>query len=366
MRNEIESRSSGGGIPKLQHRKTSADSGHRIGFYIRVSTEEQAENPEGSIKNQEERLRASLSLKNLERPGFGELAGDYIDRARSGKDMDRPELQRLLIAIRRQEIDLVMVSELSRLSRSIKDFSEIWELMKDQGCGFLSLRENFDTTTAAGEMVLYTIANIAQFERKQIGERVSANVQSRASRGLYNGGPVPLGFRLIEDRKGYLEPDPEQSVIVKKAFEAFLKQRSLTRAATWLNEYGYRYKREMQGGGNAPRLGHFTVTNLRNILRNKSYAGIKTYQTKSGQTKEAKAVWEPLVDAYSFEAPRNFCRRIFAASSRSLPIATHSFSLGCSTAQPVANGSVGKRPTGMAARSPTTSTVGRPNGKPVW
>ena len=156
-----------------------ADSGHRIGFYIRVSTEEQAENPEGSIKNQEERLRASLSLKNLERPGFGELAGIYIDRARSGKDMDRPELQRLLIAIRRQEIDLVMVSELSRLSRSIKDFSEIWELMKDQGCGFLSLRENFDTTTAAGEMVLCTIANIAQFERKQIGERVSANVQSQ-------------------------------------------------------------------------------------------------------------------------------------------------------------------------------------------
>ena len=69
----------------------------------------------------------------------------------------------------------------------------------------------------------------------------------------------------------------------------------------------------MQGGGNAPRLGHFTVTNLRNILRNKSYAGIKTYQTKSGQTKEAKAVWEPMVDAYSFEATqdllsKNFCR----------------------------------------------------------
>ena len=121
------------------------DSGHRIGFYIRVSTEEQAENPEGSIKNQEERLKAALSLKKMERPGFGELSGTFTDRARSGKDMDRPELQRLLLAIRRNEIDLVMVSELSRLSRSIKDFSEIWELMKRQGCQFLSLRENFDT-----------------------------------------------------------------------------------------------------------------------------------------------------------------------------------------------------------------------------
>ena len=289
------------------------DSGHRIGFYIRVSTEEQAENPEGSIKNQEERLKAALSLKKMERPGFGELSGTFTDRARSGKDMDRPELQRLLLAIRRNEIDLVMVSELSRLSRSIKDFSEIWELMKRQGCQFLSLRENFDTTTAAGEMVLYTIANIAQFERKQIGERVYANVQARASRGLYNGGPVPLGYQLNPDRKGYLEVDPSQAQVVMKAFDAFLAERTLTKAALWLNTNGYRYKREMQGGGRVPRLGHFTVQNLHNLLRNRSYLGVKSYKTKAGVKKEVKAVWEPLIDASIFESAqellsKNHCR----------------------------------------------------------
>src|SRR5690606_23990299 len=120
---------------------------HKIALYIRVSTEEQAENPEGSIRNQEERLRAMVQLKNMEE-SFGDIAEVLIDRARSGKDTNRPELQRLLSAIRRREINLVMVSELSRLSRSIKDFSEIWEMMRAHDCGFQSLRENFDTTTA--------------------------------------------------------------------------------------------------------------------------------------------------------------------------------------------------------------------------
>lgn len=148
---------------------------YTIGLYIRVSTEEQAENPEGSIKNQEERLRGMIKLKNME-TNFGEIIDVYIDRAKSGKDTNRPELQRLLHDIRTKKINLVMASELSRISRSMRDFSEIWELMKKSGCGFYSLRENFDTTTAAGEMVLYTLANLAQFERRQVSERVSAKI----------------------------------------------------------------------------------------------------------------------------------------------------------------------------------------------
>ncbi len=102
--------------------------GQKIALYIRVSTEEQASNPEGSIKSQEQRLRANVALKNME-SYFGEVVAVFIDRARSGKDTNRPELQRLLQAIRQKEVTLVMVSELSRLSRSIKDFCDIWELM---------------------------------------------------------------------------------------------------------------------------------------------------------------------------------------------------------------------------------------------
>ena len=285
---------------------------HKIALYIRVSTEEQAENPEGSIRNQEERLRATINLKNMEAP-FGEIVEVFIDRARSGKDTNRPELQRMLSSIRRKEINLVMVSELSRLSRSIKDFSEIWEMMRASECGFHSLRENFDTTTAAGEMVLYTVANIAQFERRQVSERVSANFQARAARGLYNGGVIPLGYKFMPDKSGHLTVDEESAETIPAAFKAFLRQETLSRAAKWLNANGYRMKRETEGGNLRPRLGHFTVYNLHHILCNKSYLGIRRYYVK-GMLKETKAVWPALIDEDTFNRVQkllreNHCRK---------------------------------------------------------
>ncbi len=150
----------------------------------------------------------------------------------------RPQLQRLLISIRKKEVNLVMVSELSRLSRSIRDFTDMWELMKAQGCGFLSLREQFDTTTAAGEMVLYTIANISQFERKQVSERVSANFLSRAKRGLFNGGSVPFGYEMNPENKAYLVVNEEDAEVIRACFDAYLDQNGLGPACRYLNERG--------------------------------------------------------------------------------------------------------------------------------
>ena len=117
-----------------------SQSHHKIALYIRVSTEEQASNPEGSIKSQEHRLRAHVDLKNMDGI-FGEVTQVYIDRAKSGKDTKRSELQKLLAAIAAKEVTFVMVTEISRLSRSLKDFCQIWELMQRHGCQFQSLRE---------------------------------------------------------------------------------------------------------------------------------------------------------------------------------------------------------------------------------
>lgn len=271
----------------------------RISFYIRVSTEEQASNPEGSIKNQEERLRMAVKLKNME-GHFGDIVATYIDRAKSGKDTNRPELQKLLMSIRKHETDLVLVSELSRISRSIKDFSDIWQMMKDNGCGFQSLRENFDTTTAAGEMVLFTVANIAQFERRQISERVSANFNVRAQRGLFNGGSIPFGYRRIEEKRGYLEVDEEWAPSVRAAFRAVISEGTLASAAKWLNEQGFRLKSTREGGGLRTRMGFYTVRNLGEIIRSKFYIGIKSFH-QNGERKEVEAVWLPIIDRETYE-----------------------------------------------------------------
>ncbi len=271
---------------------------YKIGFYIRVSTEEQAENPEGSIKNQEDRLRQAVAYKNSY-GNFGEIQGVFVDPGISAKDMRRPKLQELLRAIRAKEIDLVMVTELSRLSRNSRDFIEMWDMMRAHGCRFQSLREDFDTTTAAGEMVLFQLMNLAQFERRQTSERVEANMAARAARGLYNGGCVPVGYRLLPEKPGYLELDPEMAEAVAAAFAAFLREGSLMATAKWLNEQGYRLKRAMEGGGFRKRVGHFTVENLLRILRNRAYLGVRVYKQR-GETKETKAAWPALIDEAIF------------------------------------------------------------------
>lgn len=282
---------------------------HRIALYVRVSTEEQASNPEGSIKSQEQRLRQHVAMKNQE-GSFGEVTVVFTDRAKSGKDTNRPELQRLLTAVRKKEVTLVLVSELSRLSRSIRDFCDMWELMRQSGCQFQSLREQFDTTTAAGEMVLFTIANIAQFERKQTSERIVANFTARAERGLSNGGSVPLGYKRIPDKKGHLLIEEEEAKIVREAFTTFLNEGCLSQAGKSLNERGFRLPRRRNCGGDKARLGYFTLENLYRILSNKMYLGVREFTIK-GVTKSTKGCWEPIVDEETFNSVQAVLKKNF-------------------------------------------------------
>ena len=124
----------------------------RIALYIRVSTEEQAQIKEGSLKSQEQRLREYVNRRN-ENEKWGQIVAVFVEEGRSGKDMERPELQKMLLGIKQNLFDVVMVTEISRLSRSTRDFCNLLELFKAHSCQILSLREQFDTTTAAGEMM---------------------------------------------------------------------------------------------------------------------------------------------------------------------------------------------------------------------
>ena len=271
---------------------------YKIGLYVRNSDPKQ-DTPEGTVKNQEERLKKYIELRNMS-GSFGEIVHIYVDRSLSAKDMNRPAMQQLLRDITKKKINMVAVSELSRITRNMRDFGEVWELLKEYKCGFLSLRENVDTSNAAGEMVMFMLANIAQFERKQTSERVAANCKARSSRGLYNGGTVPLGYRLMPEKKGYLEIDPERAETVMSAFKYFLKYETLSQSAKKLNEDGIKINRLMQGGGRWSRLDFFTVDNLYTILTNKTYKGIKAYRDGE-ERKEVKAVWKPIIEPTQFD-----------------------------------------------------------------
>ena len=225
--------------------KVENQKNYKIGLYIRASTEEQC-SLDGTIRNQEERLKAEVRYRN-QSGGFGEIVHTFIDAGKSAKDMKRPELQRMLQAIKRKEINLVMVTELSRLSRSVKDFVSMNDYFRDHGCKFVSMKDQYDTSTAGGEMVMLTMANLAQFERRQVSERVSANFKARAERGLYNGGQVPFGYKLLPDRKGYLIIDDMSAPAVVALFDAFLREKTVSRAAKWMNQNGYQMARDVYG-----------------------------------------------------------------------------------------------------------------------
>jgi site-specific DNA recombinase len=271
-----------------------------------VSTEEQAENPEGSIRNQEQRLREFIRLKNSVE-AFGEIVAVYTDPGVSAKNMNRPGFQRMLNAIGKGEVDLVLVTELSRFSRSTKDFTMLQEYLEEHDCKFMSLRENFDTSGAAGSMVLNMMASIAEFERRQTAERVSHSFLARAKRGLYNGGAVILGYKIYENRPGYLLVDPDMAEVVKFAFESFLKYETLAATTKFLNSQKLRLPRKVDGSGGV-RDSKFTIDCLYRLLQNKAYIGVKVYSTKNG-LEEAPAVWEPIVDKEIFNKANRLLKK---------------------------------------------------------
>src|SRR3989344_2875365 len=167
---------------------------YKIGEYTRVSTEEQAQVQEGSLETQKHRIRAFVEYKNSQQPAWGKIIESYTDEGLSAKDTRRPAFQRMMRDIRSGKINLIVVTDLSRLTRNILDFCLLLEDLRKYNAKFLSIKEQFDTSTPAGEMMVFNMVNLAQFERKQTSERVSMNFHSRALRGLSNGGGILLGF----------------------------------------------------------------------------------------------------------------------------------------------------------------------------
>ncbi len=268
----------------------------RIGLYLRVSTEEQVRIQDGSLVSQRQRLDEYVASQNQVR-SFGNIVDVYCDEGRSGKDMKRPEFQRLIQDVKTGRINLILATELSRLSRSIKDFCELWELFKKHKTAFISLREQFDTTTAAGELMVFNLINFSQFERKQTAERISANWQSRAKRGLWNGGTIPFGFDRNPNKKSELLPHPTESKQVKEVFELFLEVGSVRRTCLELTKRGILSKRYTNKHGIEKGARQITVPSLQRILTNRAYIGIREIGVKRGATLElVQASWKPLIE----------------------------------------------------------------------
>lgn len=266
---------------------------HKIGAYVRVSTEEQAQVMDGSLDSQQYRLKNFVQSKNIQEKNWGKIVDTYIDDGFSAKDTRRPAYQRMLRDIRAGKIDLILVTDLSRLSRNISDFCGLLEELESHRAKFLSVKEQFDTSTPVGEMMIYNMINLAQFERKQTSERVSMNFNSRALRGLLNGGNALLGYDKDPANPGKLVVNTDEAPGVRKAFSLYLETGSLQTTAVKLNATSIRPK---VGKGRKARHateGRWTVSSVRNLLTNLAYVGKREVNKKNkDEPQEALKPWQ--------------------------------------------------------------------------
>lgn len=274
-----------------------------IGLYIRVSTEEQVLRTEGSLDSQQHRLAGYVDIKNMQQPGWGVVIDKYIDEGLSAKDTNRPALQRLIKDLKKGRINTVLVTDLSRLSRSIRDFCALIDFFKETKAQFLSLKEQFDTTTAAGEMMLFNMINLAQFERRQISERVTLNFHSRALRGLRNGGATILGFKIDPTNKSTLFVNEDEAPLVEKIFRTYIEEGSIYSTAARLRDE------------NIPFMGTIGSTwntqTVKNILHNYSYIGMREVNKSNRKKNQSelkshekhqivKASWPAIIEESTF------------------------------------------------------------------
>ena len=237
--------------------------------YIRVSTDEQAKNG-ASIPSQEKILRALAVVK-----GYDDF-DVYIDDGFSGKNLRRPRVQQLLEECRAGRVDAVIVWKLDRLSRSLRDLLNlIEEDFTPHGVTLISATESIDTSTPGGRAMLAVLGTFAQFEREQDAERVTMVHRQLAKDCRYLGGPVPLGYKIINK---HYEVDEVTAPVVRRLFDMYLAHQGYTEMLRYLNETG------LKTATGKP----FAKTNLNYILSNEKYVGTYIHNRLAAADHEGK------------------------------------------------------------------------------
>jgi DNA invertase Pin-like site-specific DNA recombinase len=142
----------------------------------------------------------------------------YDDGGYSGGSTDRPDLQRLLDDIRARKIDVIVVYKVDRLTRSLADFAKLVELFDAHGVSFVSVTQQFNTTTSMGRLTLNVLLSFAQFEREATSERIRDKIAASERRGLWVGGPLPLGYDMKDGKIIVVEHEAEQVRLIYRRY----------------------------------------------------------------------------------------------------------------------------------------------------
>jgi site-specific DNA recombinase len=268
--------------PKRQH----------SAIYTRKSTEHNLDLAFTSLDAQREACEAYI--KSQAHEGWILVRDRFDDGGMSGASLDRPALQRLLNEVRARQIDIVVVYKVDRLTRSLADLAKLVELFEEHEVSFVSVTQSFNTTSSMGRLTLNVLLSFAQFEREVIGERVRDKIAASKRKGIWVGGPVPLGYRSVGKR---LKVAPDEADLVRKVFAEYLRLGSIGALAGSLNAEGLRPKPRRLANGQTLQATCYRVGPLAHLLKNRFYVGEVVY--RGGVH---KGEHEPILDLGLFEA----------------------------------------------------------------
>src|SRR6266478_3874848 len=240
----------------------------RCAIYTRKSSEEGLEQDFNSLHAQRESCDAYIKSQRHE--GWTRLPALYDDGGYSGGSTDRPALKRLLADIQAGRVDIVVVYKVDRLTRSLADFAKIVEILDTKGASFVSVTQQFNTTTSMGRLTLNVLLSFAQFEREVTGERIRDKIAASKQKGMWMGGWVPIGY----DRKDRtLTINETEAVTVRTIFDLFLKLKNVQQVQAELVRLNLTTKPYATPRGRAVGGLSFARGHLYKMLSNPLYIG---------------------------------------------------------------------------------------------
>jgi site-specific DNA recombinase len=271
----------------------------RCAVYTRKSTEEGLEQEFNSLDAQREACEAFIrSQGGL---GWKLIAKHYDDGGLSGGTMDRPALQRLLQDVKQGSVDVVVVYKIDRLTRSLMDFSKIVEVFDAHQVSFVSVTQQFNTTTSMGRLTLNVLLSSAQFEREVTAERIRDKIAASKKKGMWMGGQVPLGYDL---KSRQLIVNEAEAETVRRIYELYLKLGGVRILKAEADRLGIKTKHRVLQDGTVQGSKYFSRGHLYRLLSNPIYVGrIEHHEnTYPGQH-------EAIVDPETWDAVQTLLRR---------------------------------------------------------
>jgi DNA invertase Pin-like site-specific DNA recombinase len=237
-------------------------------IYTRKSSDEGLEKEFNSLDAQREACAAFI--QSQKHAGWVALPDPYDDGGLSGGTMERPALQRLLADIQAGKVQIVVVYKVDRLTRSLADFAKIVDVFDAHGASFVSVTQQFNTTTSMGRLTLNMLLSFAQFEREIAGERIRDKIAASKAKGMWMGGNVPLGYD-VRDRK--LIVNKVEAETVRMIFRRYADLGSVRALGYELDRLGIVSKRRESAGGVRAGGNRFSRGALYTLLQNHLYRG---------------------------------------------------------------------------------------------